>query len=280
MGLEPKARHVRTMIIAISQLARRFTRAVLVIASVLLASQALADDTTQLAVHVEGTGTPTIVLVSGLGDTLDVWAGVQTGMSANCAMTFAFTRAGYEGSAPASGPRDAAAIVGELRTELQHRKIPQPYVLVGHSLGGLYTQYFARQFPSEVRGLLLIDSTHWNQQLPTALGAPSTYGRPGTFLYMPFIMRRELADSALAGEQVHESPAAGDIPTIVLSRTRPLNSDAAGSETPPAVLQQEIAADFPRATHVNVANSGHYIQRDQPAVVINSARQLSGCAPL
>jgi len=267
------------MTITRSKIAQRLTRAALAIASMLLASQVLADDTPQLAVHVEGTGTPTIVLVSGLGDTLDAWAGVQSGMSASCATTFAYTRAGYEGSAPASGSRDAATIVGELRAELQQRRIPPPYVLVGHSLGGLYAQYFARQFPSEVRGLLLIDSTHWNQQLPTALGAPSTYGRPGTFLYMPFIMRRELADSAQAGEQVHGSPPAGDIPTIVLSRTRPLNSDAANSETLAAVLQQEIAADFPGATHVNVANSGHYIQRDQPAVVINAARQLAGCAP-
>jgi pimeloyl-ACP methyl ester carboxylesterase len=268
------------MFVTISKLAQRLTRAALAIALMLPASQGFADDATQLAVHIQGTGTHTIVLVSGLGDTLDVWAGVQTGMSANCAMTFAYTRAGYEGSAPASGPRDAATIVGELRTELQHRRISPPYVLVGHSLGGLYAQYFARQFPREVRGLLLIDSTHWNQQLPTALGASATYGRPGTFLYMPFIMRRELADSARAGEQVHASPPAGDIPTIVLSRTRPLISDSAGSEAPAAILQQEIAADFPAATHLNVANSGHYIQRDQPATVINSARQLAGCAPL
>src|SRR4029450_12844398 len=91
---------------------------------------------------------------------------------------------------------------------------------------------------------------------------------------------RELADSAHAGEQVHASPPAGGTPTIVLSRTQPLNSDTTGSEAPAAILQQEIAADFPAATHVNVANSGHYIQHDQPAVVINSARQLAGCAPL
>ena len=47
-----------------------------------------------------------------------------------------------------------------------------------------------------------------------------------------------------------------------------------------ASLQEEIAADFPAAAHVSLADSGHYIQRDQPTVVINSARQLAGCPPV
>ncbi len=56
-------------------------------------------------------------------------------------------------------------IVSELRTELDRRNIRPPYVLVGHSLGGLYMQYFARNYPSEVSGLLLVDSTHWDQNM-------------------------------------------------------------------------------------------------------------------
>jgi hypothetical protein len=47
-----------------------------------------------------------------------------------------------------------------------------------------------------------------------------------------------------------------------------------------STLQREIATDFPAAAHVNVSNSGHYIQRDRPTVVVNAARQLAGCAPL
>jgi pimeloyl-ACP methyl ester carboxylesterase len=219
------------------------------------------------------------VLVSGLGDTLDVWAGVQPAMATHCARTFAYTRAGYDGSPPASGPRDAAAIIAELRGELKRRQITPPYVLVGHSLGALYVQYFAREFPRDVRGVLLVDSTHWNQQLPSTLGMPFTSAPQSAFIYMPLIVRRELADSVSAGEEVHASPPAGDIPTIVLSRTKPLRGETADDTLLAASLQQEIAADFPAAVLVNVEGSGHYIQRDQPTVVINSARQLAGCAP-
>jgi len=229
-------------------------------------------------VHVQGKGAVTIVLLSGLGDTLDAWADVQPAMAAKCARTFAYTRAGYDGSPAANGPRDAATIIDELRAELHRRQIPPPYILVGHSIGGLYAQYFSRQFPDDVRGLLLIDSTHWSQQLPSTLGGPApVYGTQGGFIYMPLIVRRELADSARAGEQVRTSPPAGDIPTIVLSRTRQLHGETLASGLLAASLQRAIVADFPAAVHVNVTDSGHYIQHDQPAVVINAARQLAGC---
>ncbi|MGH8286576.1 MAG: alpha/beta fold hydrolase [Steroidobacteraceae bacterium] len=260
--------------------ARRLARALLAAVCVALGAPALADDPASLAAHVEGEGSTTIVLLSGLGDTLDVWADVQPAMAASCARTFAYTRAGYAGSPPASGPRDAAMIASELRAELQRRGIFPPYVLVGHSLGGLYAQYFAREFASEVKGLLLVDSTHWNQQLPSTLGAPSKYAPQSAFLYMPLIMRRELADSTRAGEQVHASADGRDVPTIVLSRTRALRGEAPEARMLAASLQQEIAADFPAAVHVRVEGSGHYIHRDRPEVVIDSARQLAGCGSI
>jgi pimeloyl-ACP methyl ester carboxylesterase len=268
------------MTLATSPLPRSLLPALLAALSGLIGSQALAEGPTTPAAHIEGVGTTTIVLLSGLGDTLDVWRHVQPAMAANCAQTFAYTRAGYDGSPPAGGPRDAATIVAELRAELQRRLISPPYVVVGHSLGGLYAQYFARQFPSEVSGLLLIDSTHWHQQLPSTFGAPSADGPQGIFVYMPLIMRRELEDSARAGEQVHASPPASDVSTIVLSRTRPLRGETQDSSLLESTLQREIATDFPAAAQVNVPNSGHYIQRDRPTVVVNAARQLAGCAPL
>ena len=92
-------------------------------------------------------------------------------------------------------------------------------------------------------------------------------------------MRRELLDSASAGEQVHVSPHAPVVPTIVLSRTRALNGENETSRLQAETLQGEIAADFPSARHVRVSDSGHYIQRDRPDVVIDAARELAGCTP-
>jgi len=229
-------------------------------------------------VRMEGHGPRTVILEAGLGDTLNVWKDVQAGIATNCTRTLAYNRAGYEGSDPANGPRDSETIVAELRGELRRRNINPPYVLVGHSLGGLYMQYFARNYPKEVVGLLLVDSTHWHQGLKVS-GANTPYaGRTAVTLFMPWIMRRELIDSDAAGQQVHASPQAHGFPTIVLSSTRGPPGETPATRAIAADMQDEIAADYPDASHVRVADSGHYIQRDQPAVVIAAARRLAGCA--
>jgi pimeloyl-ACP methyl ester carboxylesterase len=252
----------------------------LVLAAVASSVSAAPGDVARHQVRIEGHGPLTVVLEAGLGDTLDIWTNVQPLITASCTRTIAYTRAGYPGSDPPSGPRDAATIVSELRSELKRRGIQPPYVLVGHSLGGLYMQYFARQYPDEIKGLLLVDSTHWNQQLHLGPDAPDAFGRRNTVLFMPWIMRRELIDSTSAGAQVHVSPHASVVPTIVLSRTRALHGETPTTQAMAENLQEDIAAAFPAARHVPVNNSGHYIQRDRPDVVVAAARELAGCAPL
>jgi pimeloyl-ACP methyl ester carboxylesterase len=232
-------------------------------------------------VRLQGHGSSTVILESGLGDTMDVWKDIQPRIAAGCARTVAYNRAGYQGSDPAVGPRDSETIVAELRAELKRRNIDPPYILVGHSLGGLYMQYFARNYPKEVAGLLLVDSTNWHQGMTIQPTADSPYsGRITVRLFMPLIMRREINDSSSAGKQVHDSPQAEGFPTIVLSSTRAPAGETPATRALSADMQEEIAADFPGASHVRVADSGHYIQRDQPAVVVDAARRLAGCAPV
>jgi pimeloyl-ACP methyl ester carboxylesterase len=233
-------------------------------------------------VRLEGHGPRTVILEAGLGDTMDVWKDVQPRIAAGCTRTLAYNRAGYEGSEPSEGPRDSQTIVAELRAELKRRNIDPPYVLVGHSLGGLYMQYFARNYPKEVAGLLLVDSTHWRQGL-AGLAVGSSFantpyaGRTGVRLFMPWIMRREITDSGAAGQQVHASPQATGFPTIVLSSTRAPQGETPASRALEADMQDEIASDFPGASHVRVIDAGHYIQRDQPELVVDTARRLAGC---
>jgi pimeloyl-ACP methyl ester carboxylesterase len=246
-------------------------------ASIALTAVAIAEPIRH-RVRLEGRGSPTVVFESGLGDTLETWQSIQPKVAA-CTRTLAYNRAGYAGSTAPGEVRDAKTIVSELREELRKRGVRPPYVLVGHSLGGLYMQYFARNYPEEVAGLVLVDSTHWNQGL--VMGSPNeTHDAPThrrTIVFMSFIARRELANSSLAGEQVHASPSATDIPTIVLSSTGALLGETPAARALGAQLQEEIAADFPGAQHVRVAASGHYIQRDRPEVVVEAIRRLANC---
>src|SRR5579883_664015 len=247
-----------------------------------------------LRMKIEGSGAHTVIFESGLGDTLGIWSKVQPQVSAGCARTVSYNRAGYPGSDPAETSRDAAHVVAELRRALRRRNVLPPYVLVGHSLGGLYMQYFARNYPREVAGLVLVDSSYWNQRLPlvptTAAVSAAAADPPGdpppprastmVVVFMPWIMRREIMGSAAAGAQVRASPAAVGLPTIVLSSTRRLQGETAAAEAREVRLQDDLTREFPGAVHVRVPGSGHYIQRDRPDVVIAAVRKLAGCGAL
>lgn len=247
-------------------------------AGVLFALAAPAAKTIDHRVRIEGAGRTAVVFESGLGDTLESWEKVQPAIAEGCARTFAYNRAGYPGSTAVAGVRDARTVVEELRHELKSHGVYPPYVLVGHSLGGLYMQYFARRYPDEIAGVVLVDSTHWNQQLLT--GLPNRSDRRSTvMLFMSLIARRELDSSALAGEQVRSSPPARPIPTIVLSSTAAMRGETPATRAQAARLQDEIAADFPGARHERIEGSGHYIQKDRPEVVIRSVRELALCEP-
>ena len=264
---------------AASVLMKPFVRlSTLILSLVSMSAGATADVDLHHIVRLVGHGPRTVILEAGLGDTLDVWKDVQPRIAAGCTRTLAYNRAGYLDSDPALGPRDSATIVAELRAELKRRNIDPPYVLVGHSLGGLYMQYFARNYPQEVAGLLLVDSTSWHQGMSVDSSANTPYmGRTSVTLFMPWIMRREISDSGAAGEQVHASPQVEGIPTIVLSSTRGPLGETPAARALSADMQDDIAADFPGANHVLVADSGHYIQRDHPEIVVDAARQLAGC---
>src|SRR3984893_11503509 len=97
-----------------------------------------ADSLLHHRVKLEGMGTPTVILESGLGDTLEVWNTVQPLIAAGCARTLAYNRAGYLGSDNSNAPRDSATIVDELVAEFRRQEIKPACERVGNSIGALY----------------------------------------------------------------------------------------------------------------------------------------------
>ena len=104
---------------------------------------------------------PVVVFEAGLAGHKEVWNKVFPEIAKTNAV-FAYNRPGVGRSTATTRPRDAATMVEDLRALLRKQDLPPPYILVGHSAGGLYLQLF-RRYPDEVAGLVLVDPTHPTQ---------------------------------------------------------------------------------------------------------------------
>jgi pimeloyl-ACP methyl ester carboxylesterase len=105
----------------------------------------------QLHINCTGAGSPTVIIDAGLGDWSTVWAWVQPDV-AKATRVCTYDRAEYGWSNPGPLPRNAEQFARELYTLLHNANIPGPYVMVGHSLGGLTARVFTGMYPSEVVG--------------------------------------------------------------------------------------------------------------------------------
>ena len=133
-------------------------------------------------------GSPTVVLEHGLGATSAAWARVQPEI-AQTTRVCAYDRAGMGWSDPGPEPRDAEHIATELHSLLQNAGIPGPYVLVGWSFGGLCMRMYAGKYPTEVSGMVLLDSSHHDQWASTAAGKAQYESSAGIYSIAPWLAR-------------------------------------------------------------------------------------------
>jgi pimeloyl-ACP methyl ester carboxylesterase len=120
------------------------------------ADEMVSVGTHRLLMHREGQGTPTVVIEAGITDHLENWRAVQERVG-QVTRVVTYNRAGYKGSEAGPLPRDCGREVEELKALLDNAPVPGPYVIVGHSLGGLNAQVFAARYPEDVAGIVLLD---------------------------------------------------------------------------------------------------------------------------
>lgn len=125
-----------------------------------------------------GSGSPTVVLQPGGGE-MSSNLGWITPAVASKTRVCVYDRAGRGWSEPADTPQDGTQIAADLHTLLQRGHVPGPYVLAGHSFGGLYVRTFAARYPDEVAGMVLVDSTAPKSAAATSPGDPGSYDAIG-----------------------------------------------------------------------------------------------------
>jgi len=260
----------------------------------------------KLYLDSRGTGSPTVVLEAGYRSPATVWTEDLLDPGSGRTMVFpgvaafarvcAYDRPGTDvlvngalarsRSTPVPMPRTAQSVVTDLHALLRAAGLPAPYVLVGHSLGGLFVRLFASTYPDEVVGMVLVDA--WYEGLQTLLTPPqwAAYVRFNSVVPPQLQGDRgyETIDFAAASATMRQAAAAHPLPPMplfVLSHGQPFGVTAAELGFPPEALerawaeaQNELARLVPHARHVIATKSAHYIQLQQPELVIAASRQV------
>ncbi|HZE32817.1 MAG TPA: alpha/beta hydrolase [Actinoallomurus sp.] len=241
----------------------------------------------RLMLHRSGTGGPAVVFLPGSALVGLDYVNIHDRV-AELTTSVLYDRAGTGWSEPADLPRTAAEVTDELRDLLRAAGVPAPYVLAGHSLGGAYARHFARRFPEEVAGLLLLDPFHEdmaaraprqmletleqmrNRELPEPTEEQLEASRAPIerhFAAWPEPVRGPLVEYHLAAwrtgwyesrnlydevaDELRRAPGLPDVPLTVLSA---MGHDATQAHLWPEDLLREIN-DGKRALHAELAAS-------------------------
>jgi pimeloyl-ACP methyl ester carboxylesterase len=258
----------------------------------------------RLYLECRGRGGPTVVLDSGYRGAANGWSVSEPGSKrtpvlsgiARFTRVCAYDRPGtirdvdrFSRSDPVPMPRTAEDAVADLHALLRAAHVPGPYVLVGHSLGGLFVRLYASTYPAEVAGLVLVDALY--ERLEALLG-PERWAAYVRFQLLPVpgldYPELETVDFAASAAQMRRAAAARPLrpmlPLVVLSKGRPFELPPGaqlgfpGAELDRAwgTAQDELATLLPQARHVVAMESGHNIQVEQPELVIRAVRRVVG----
>jgi len=255
----------------------------------------------RLWLECRGAGRPTVMLEAGTGDLAQVWSMEPFGPGrAVFAAVSRFTRVcaydrpgtyllpdQFSRSDPVAMPRSAWDIVRDERALLRAAGLPRPYVLAGHSFGGMASRLYATAKPRRIAGLVSIDAqsedftaAYKRYLSPEQYTAAVLNPGPPPGLDYPDAELLDLLVSAAQMRQAQADTPLRRMPLVVLSHSRTLpNPFGFPSDWPIAELERAFQASqdmlaglVPGAKHIIATDSGHYIQLDQPRLVTRAIR--------
>ena len=207
-----------------------------------------------------GNQTPAVVFENGFGVNMKIWDEVFLEISKTNSV-FAYNRQDNRVLKDKIMPSD---MVENLRVILKDRELKPPYILVGHSIGGLNAQYFARKHPEEVSGVVLVDTSHPKDFEDTSL--------------IPKSQVKTFAHLDACGQEVLDLQNMQDIPLITLAATYKNNIHKYPKKMIPHIEATEKRMEtFPELypnCELRWIDSGHFIMYEKPRVVSESIKEV------
>jgi pimeloyl-ACP methyl ester carboxylesterase len=215
---------------------------------------------------------PIVILEAGTGDTSEVWSGVQKRVE-KFARVCSYDRLDLGKSDKLTSPHTADEIVNDLNGLLHVAPVSPPYVMVGHSIGGIYVRKYAELYPKEVTAIVLLDSAH-EEQFSRVSALSQEWAQR--------IASKFPADDQRARGFLPENERLVwhfDKPLIVLEHGEMPSAAAPDpmakqSEAVFHTLQQDLVSRSKYGQLRGAKKSGHYIQRDQPDLVTQAIRDV------
>lgn len=212
-----------------------------------------------------GQGPVTVIFESGMSDSIEVWGDIPDSV-AKYARVFLYDRAGVGKSESIDRKRTIPNMVDELHSILENRSIDPPYILVGHSLGGLITRYYSDKYPSEVKGLLLLDpapESYWNNMSKRELKKYIKGGNKWYETKFPERYRGEWYEFIPNLEYMNDLHIDPDLPVILVSATAWNWYE----------FHEDILDELENAKHLELEGE-HHIYKQHPDLVIQYILKL------
>jgi pimeloyl-ACP methyl ester carboxylesterase len=214
-----------------------------------------------------GSGAPVIVLLNGAGGPLDAWRWIWEGLAQQTTV-LAYNRPGIGGSSKPNVAQTSDVVISTLRALLQHLEIAPPYLLVGHSLGGLHANFFARRHPEEVAAIVYLDAAAPGDiALMQSLKGPivRSVERAIEFI-LPQDQRAEAVHATHSAALIGDAGAFPPIPVTVITGARGANMPKLARDGR-ARHQAALAAASPLGKQIIAEHSGHFPQITEPRLV-------------
>lgn len=230
---------------------------------------------------LSGSGDSSILLFNGAGVSLQGWEALYPEIE-RLGTVFGWNRPGMQGSDAPGERQTGAVVIAQLRELVGYVGLEPPFVLVAHSVGGLFANLFARLYPEETAGVLFLEATHPADHEVLRKHEGHLARALGKVLTLPQVLLRPNLESELAcvEDTVREIEAAGPFPAVPLRVVTGGLTPRGWLMSPGAVAakranQQELVRLSPLGEQVIAHRSGHFPQMTEPELVLRVLAELA-----